>query len=104
MGEFVRVASLSDLPPGAMKGVWVEDEAVALFNVDGEIHAIGDICSHAHAHLTDGAVCGCEVECPLHGARFDIRSGKNLTMPAVRPVPCYEVRIEGDDILVNVDA
>jgi len=102
MGEFVRVAALSELPPGAMKGVWVDDVAVALFNVDGEIHAIGDICSHAHAHLTDGALCGCEVECPLHGARFDVRTGRQLNFPAVVPVPRYEVRVEGNDILVNV--
>ncbi|MBI5833399.1 MAG: non-heme iron oxygenase ferredoxin subunit [Armatimonadetes bacterium] len=103
MSEFVRVATLSDVPPGTMKGVWVEDEAVALYNLDGEILATGDICSHAHAHLTDGTLCGCEVECPLHGARFDIRSGRQLTMPAVVPIPRYEVRVEGNDILVLVD-
>ena len=102
MGEFVRVASTAELPPGTMKGVWVDDEAVALYNVDGEIFATSDICSHAHAHLSEGELCGCTVECPLHGARFDVRTGRQLNLPAVVPVEHYEVKVEGDDIFIDV--
>lgn len=100
MPNFSKVASLTDLPPGTMLGVVVDDTPVALYNVDGTVYATHDICSHARAHLSQGTLCGHVVECPLHGAKFDVRTGKQLSFPAVVPVKRYEVRVDGDDVLV----
>jgi 3-phenylpropionate/trans-cinnamate dioxygenase ferredoxin subunit len=76
---------------------------VAVFNVDGRFYAIEDVCTHDDGPLADGELDGYEIECPRHGARFDLRDGRVLSMPAITPVPYYEVRVEGDDILVRVD-
>ena len=100
--EFVRVATVGEIEPGRAKRVEVGEEAIAVFNLDGEYYAIGDTCSHEEASLSEGDVFGDCVECPLHGAEFDITTGKNLTLPAVSPVPSYPVKLEGDAILVGV--
>ena len=100
--EFVRVATVSEIEPGRAKRVEIGEEAIAVFNLDGEYYAIGDTCSHEEASLSEGDVFGDCVECPLHGAEFDITTGKNLTLPAVSPVPSYPVKLEGDAILVGV--
>ena len=99
--EFVKVARVSDVAPGVGLRVDIGDEAIAIFNLDGEFYAIGDVCTHEETSLADGDVFGDVVECPLHGAEFDIKSGKALSLPAVLPVPTYAVRVEGDDILVD---
>ena len=100
--EFVKVATVGEIEPRRAKRVEVGDEAIAVFNLDGEYYAIGDTCSHEEASLSEGDVFGDCVECPLHGAEFDITTGKNLTLPAVSPVPSYTVKLEGDAILVGV--
>ena len=100
--EFVRVATVGEIEPGRAKRVEVGEEEIAVFNLDGEYYAIGDTCSHEEASLSEGDVFGDCVECPLHGAEFDITTGKNLTLPAVSPVPSYPVKLEGDAILVGV--
>ena len=102
--EFVKVATVGEIEPGRAKRVEIGDEPIAIFNLDGEYHAIGDTCSHEEASLSEGDVFGDVVECPLHGAEFDIKTGKNLTLPAVVPVPSYPVKIEGDAILVSLNA
>ena len=99
--EFVKVARVSDVAPGVGLRVDIGDEAIAIFNLDGEFYAIGDVCTHEETSLADGDVFGDVVECPLHGAEFDIKSGKALSLPAVLPVPTYAVHVEGDDILVD---
>jgi 3-phenylpropionate/trans-cinnamate dioxygenase ferredoxin component len=99
--EFVKVARVSDVAPGVGLRVDIGDESIAIFNLDGEFYAIGDVCTHEETSLADGDVFGDIVECPLHGAEFDIKSGKALSLPAVLPVPTYTVRVEGDDILVD---
>ena len=71
---------------------------------DGELHAISDVCSHGQVSLSDGDVEGCTVECWLHGSRFDLRTGKPLSPPAVRPVPVYPLTVDGERVLVDVDA
>ena len=101
--EFVKVARVDDIAPGTALRVEVEDEPVAIFNVEGEFYAIGDICSHAEASLSEGDIFGDIVECPLHGAEFDIRTGVPRTLPAVTPVPTFPVVVEGDDILLGVE-
>ena len=98
---FVPVAQASQIPPGKALRVEIDDEPIAIFNVDGDLYAIGDTCSHEEASLSEGDVFGTCVECPLHGAEFDLKTGRARTLPAVLPVPTYAVKVEGDDILVN---
>jgi len=100
MAEFVRVAKADEIVPGTAKRIEVDGEPVALFNVEGEFHAIGDVCSHAQASLSEGYLEDDVVECPLHGARFNVRTGKNLSLPALFPVAQYEVKVEGGELLV----
>lgn len=101
MAEFVRVASVDEVPQGQGKLIEVGERFIALFNVKGEFYAVDDECTHAEASLSDGFVDGCAVECPLHGGKFDLRSGQALWSPAIIPVACYDVRVEGDDVLLN---
>jgi 3-phenylpropionate/trans-cinnamate dioxygenase ferredoxin subunit len=101
---FVKIAKASDIAPGQVKVVEVEDEDVALCNVDGQIYAIADVCTHDDGPLGQGHLHGDQIECPRHGARFDVRTGDALTLPAIVAIPTFEVKIEGDDILVNIDA
>jgi 3-phenylpropionate/trans-cinnamate dioxygenase ferredoxin subunit len=104
MARFVKVAEVGELGPGDRKLVEVDGYPVLLFNIDGDHFAISAICSHQDQSLADGdLVEGYKLECPEHGARFDIRTGAALTFPAVSPVPSYEVKIEGSDILVAVE-
>jgi 3-phenylpropionate/trans-cinnamate dioxygenase ferredoxin subunit len=70
----------------------------------GEWHAISDTCSHGQVSLSDGEIDGCEVECWLHGSMFDLRTGRPTSLPAIRPVPVYPVTIDGERVLVDVDA
>ena len=99
----------SDVPIGGTLRVELEAESgtveVALVrDEDGELHAISDICSHGAVSLSDGEVEGCTVECWLHGSTFDLRTGKPLTPPAITPVPVYPVTVDGERVLVDVDA
>lgn len=101
---FQFLTNVSDLPPGTGKLYNVEGHRVALFNLNGEFYAIDDICTHEEASLSDGAIDGETVECPWHGALFNIKSGAALTMPAVTPVRTYAVRIDEARVLVDVTA
>ncbi|HEC24137.1 MAG TPA: non-heme iron oxygenase ferredoxin subunit [Chloroflexi bacterium] len=103
MANFVKVAETSELPPGERMIVEVDGLFIALFNVNGEIYAIEDICTHDDGPLAEGELYGYEIECPRHGARFDIRDGRVLRFPAVTPITSFEVRVEGEDILINVE-
>lgn len=101
MAEFIKVAKLADLPAGSSMLVEYGLYRIALFNLEGEIYALEDMCTHDGGPLATGRVIdGCQVECPRHGARFDIKTGNALCMPAFMPTPTYEVKIEGDDIMV----
>ena len=102
MADFVRVASLAEVPPGTLKEVVVGGEHIALANVEGELYAVRNNCTHKDYPLTDGDLTDHQVECAWHGARFDIRTGKALALPAIRPVKTYEVKVEGDDVYVSV--
>ena len=97
---FVKVAQVSEIDSGDMISVDFSGDAVLVANVDGVIHACDDICSHAYASLSEGDLNGAEVECPLHGACFNIATGEALTPPADAPIKVYRVQIEGDDIYV----
>jgi 3-phenylpropionate/trans-cinnamate dioxygenase ferredoxin subunit len=103
MGRFVKVATKDELGPGEKKLVNVDGQAVALFNLDGTYYAIQDVCTHDGGPLAEGDVFGEEIECPRHGARFNICTGAVTRMPACEPVETYPVEVEGDDILISLD-
>jgi nitrite reductase/ring-hydroxylating ferredoxin subunit len=99
--DFVPVASVADIPPGSMKCVAVDGDRVLLANVGGTFCAIGDTCGHRRAPLSKGQLGGYLVECPLHYAVFDVRTGKFVDGPTSADVPAYETRIDGDTVLVR---
>ena len=103
MAEFHKIAADNEVGPGEVKQYTVEGRPVALCNVDGEFHAFEDICTHQFAHLTDGEFEGAEIKCPLHGAKFDVKTGKAKTLPAVKPVPKHEVKVEGGNVYVALN-
>src|SRR5215204_812155 len=98
--SFVKVAKVGEIAPGKAIRIEIDDEPIAIFNVDGDLYAIGDTCSHEEASLSEGDVYDTCVECPLHGAEFDLTTGRPRTLPAVVPVPTYAVKVEGEDVLV----
>ncbi len=103
MAKFVRVASTSEIPAGSGKYVDVNGEAIAVFHVTGgNFYATCDVCTHEDASLAEGELEGEVVECPLHGARYNVRTGEVKALPAVVPVKTYPVRVVGNDIEVEV--
>lgn len=102
MAEYIRVASVDEIPVGGSRLVELDMVRVALFNLDGTIYAIEDICTHDGGPLVEGRVVnGCEVQCPRHGARFDVRTGAAVAFPAFESTPTYAVRVEGNDVWVE---
>lgn len=101
MDGFVAVAAVDEVPPGSVRRIEVGGQAVALFNEGGEFYALADTCSHEQASLSEGYVEAGVVECPLHGARFDLRTGRNLSLPALFPVAAYDVRVEAGQVWVR---
>ncbi|RPJ32239.1 MAG: non-heme iron oxygenase ferredoxin subunit [Planctomycetaceae bacterium] len=101
MAEFVPVGKITDLQPGQMKWVAVDRERVLLVNVDGMYYALNDRCGHQWAPLSRGTLQGHVVECPLHFACFDVRTGALLTGPASTNVPIYELRIDGETVYMK---
>lgn len=102
MSDFVTVARIEDVEPGAVKQIWVGDTPVALCNLNGEFCAISDICSHEEFYLSGGEIDGDEIECPMHGGVFNIRTGEAEVFPAVEPVPVYKTRIVDGEVQVSV--
>ena len=100
MTDFVTVASENELPPGERMVVQIGRTWVAVFNVDGQFYAIQDVCTHDDGPLAEGKLIGCEIECPRHGARFDLRDGRVTAPPALVPVPVYDVRVQDGQIQV----
>lgn len=103
MAEFVKVATRAELPEGGKRLADVDGRAIALFNVGGTFYAIDDVCTHDGGPLAEGELRGYEIQCPRHGARFDVRSGKALCFPAFEPVPTHDVEVRGDDIYVALN-
>jgi 3-phenylpropionate/trans-cinnamate dioxygenase ferredoxin subunit len=98
---YVTVAKVGEIPEGGVKIVRLEDREIALFHVNGRYYAIDDVCTHDGGPLAEGVLEDHVIECPRHGARFDVRTGAVLAMPATAPVPVHAVRIIGDDIQVE---
>lgn len=104
MAEFYTVAKVSDIGPGEMMYVEVgpNEEPVCLINLNGEFFALDDCCTHEDASLSDGEIDGDEIECPLHGGAFDIRTGAPTSFPVVVKAKTYKVQVQGDDIVIEL--
>jgi 3-phenylpropionate/trans-cinnamate dioxygenase ferredoxin subunit len=101
MPDWVDVAAVDEIEPGGALVVDVDGDEVAVFNVDGDYYALADVCTHDGGTLADGTVEGHEIECPRHGARFDIRTGRVTAPPAYEDITAYPVRVSNGRVLVG---
>jgi 3-phenylpropionate/trans-cinnamate dioxygenase ferredoxin component len=101
---YVRACGVADVASGSALAVEVDGADVAVVRDGEDWYAVDDECSHAAIPLSEGEVEGCEIECWLHGSRFDLRTGKPSGPPATEPVSVYPVKVDGDDVLVDVSA
>jgi 3-phenylpropionate/trans-cinnamate dioxygenase ferredoxin subunit len=99
---FETLAKMADTAPGTITVHELGDVRIALCNVNGKFYAIDDVCTHDGGALDQGELEGNLVECPRHGARFDVTTGRPMTLPAVRPVRTYPVEVVGDDVRVDI--
>ncbi len=104
MPDIIDVCPLAELPPGGMRLVLWEDLEIGVFNCEGTLYAIEDRCSHDNGPLVEGELdqAACTVECPRHGSRFDLRTGKPITLPAYVPVDTFPVIVDDDTIKLEV--
>lgn len=102
MADFVAVADVDEIPEGGRKEVIIDEQPVLVLRVGGQFYAIDDLCTHDDGPLGEGPLCGYEIECPRHGARFDIRTGEVRRMPAVEPIRVHEVKIEDGKVWVKL--
>jgi 3-phenylpropionate/trans-cinnamate dioxygenase ferredoxin subunit len=100
--SFERACAATDVPDEGVVSVEIGGVEVAVVKSEGQYFAVRDECSHAQIQLSEGDVGNCEIECWLHGSRFDLRTGAALSLPAYDPVPVYPVRLDGADVLVDV--
>ena len=101
-GEWVRVAEVGECPPGSLLDIEAREERIVLANVDGDLYALENRCSHEDLPLSDGELDGDRLECLYHGARFDVCTGKAMALPAVKPVETYAVELRGQEIYVQI--
>ncbi len=102
--QFYEIAPVEDIPNGERIFLEIGSHHIVLFNMAGNFYAIGDVCTHDDGPLGDGDVVGFEITCPRHGARFDIRNGKALALPAVQDTPSYPTRVVGRKVEVGIPA
>jgi len=100
--EFVRIVKTGDLPEGERLILEINNLPLVIFNVGGELLATGDLCSHDEGPIGDGDIDGDQIVCPRHGARFDIHTGKALTLPAVEGIPVYPIQVVDDFIEIGI--
>ena len=103
MSDFVKVAKVADIPDPGKQTLEVGDSVVVLFHVGGHFYCIEDVCTHDGGPLGEGELCDHEIACPRHGAKFDVRTGKVLTMPATEATVVHEVKVQGDDVYVRIN-
>lgn len=99
--RWITVASSADIPVGSRRVLRLEDQPIAVFHLEDGWYAIDDVCTHDGGPVAEGRLEGCIIECPRHGATFDVRTGAALTFPAVSPVATYAVRVVGDEVQVE---
>lgn len=102
MAEFTTVGPVDAVSAGDLKAFEIEGVKVAVANVDGTLHAFGNVCTHRQCPLAKGDLEGTTVTCPCHGSQFDVTSGAVLSGPAEEPVPSYPVRIQDDAIQISI--
>lgn len=102
MSNWIRIASVRECPPGCSCELLAADRIVALFNVDGEFYALDGICPHQGGPLGKGTLAGCVVTCPWHGWQFDVQTGQHQSTASLSH-PKFPVRVEGDDVFVDVE-
>ena len=100
--EFIEIAPASELPNGERLFVEVADRPIVIFNIAGQLFAIGDVCTHDDGPLGDGDLEGYNIVCPRHGAEFDVRTGKVMQMPAVVDIPAYPVQVRDGNIFIGI--
>jgi 3-phenylpropionate/trans-cinnamate dioxygenase ferredoxin subunit len=98
----IKTLKTSELSLNSSKVINLSDKQIALFNYGGEYYALDDMCSHAEASLSEGDVYDCKVECPLHGAEFDLKTGDAVTLPATKPENKYKVNVEDGYIFLEM--
>ncbi len=103
MNGWIRVCATSELLPGEFQVAFDGDTAIAVFNIDGELYAIEDVCTHDGGELAGGPIEGFEVECPRHGAKFDVRTGEALCAPAYLPTAKFPVAVDADAVWTRDD-
>lgn len=103
MTDFIRVGKKTDFPLNMATGIEINGRYLCIANDNGRLYALEDQCSHAQSLISGGEVEGGEIACPLHGARFEVASGAAKTLPAVKPVQTFDVKVEGDDVFVKVE-
>ena len=102
MADSVRVASIPEIPPDGRKSVIVDDLPALLLRVGDDFYCIEDVCTHDGQPLTNGPVENCAITCPRHGAKFDLKTGIALCMPATEPVRAFPVEVRGTEIFVRI--
>ena len=104
MSDFVKVAKAAEIPDPGRMVVEVDDQLVVVIHAAGAFYAIDDVCTHDGGPLGEGTLDGYTIACPRHGAKFDVRDGRALTMPATQPTKVHEVKVAGDDVLVKLSS
>jgi len=99
---YLKIGKLEEIPPGERLFLEINGEPVVVINLAGKLFAVGDVCTHDEGPLGDGEIDGYQIICPRHGARFDLRTGKALTLPAVVDIPTYPVKVEAGEIFLGV--
>jgi 3-phenylpropionate/trans-cinnamate dioxygenase ferredoxin subunit len=102
MPDFVPIAKVTDIPDPGRLVVEIDDRLVVLFRVGGRFYCLDDVCTHDGGPLGEGRLEDHTIACPRHGAKFDIRDGRALTMPATKPTAVHEVKIENDQVYVRL--
>ncbi len=100
--DFVEVAASEELPNGERLFVEIDNTPIVVFNIGGQLFAIGDVCTHDDGPLGDGELAGYEISCPRHGASFDVRTGKVISLPAIIDIPVYPLRVIDGQIQIGL--
>ena len=103
MSEFIKVAQKSDIPDPGKQMFEIDDSLVVLFHLGGEFYCLDDVCTHDGGPLGEGELCDGSIACPRHGAKFDVRTGRPVTMPATEATLVHEVKVEGEDVYVKIN-
>lgn len=102
MPDFIRVARADEIPDPGKQLIEVDDRLVVLFHIGGSFYCLDDVCTHDGGPLGEGELCGHEIACPRHGAKFDVRTGRALTMPATEDTVAHDVKVEGGQVYVRI--